>query len=426
MYLERLSQLIFDQPLLIEPGKLRTILSVLEPKFKQGADIKLDAQLAAEVRESHSGRRYFVQDGVAVIPVLGTLTHRAGYLDAASGLTSYQALEDLVTSAMDDPKVSSLVFDVDSGGGAAAGAFALSDFIYEQRGRKPMVAMVNECACSAAYLLASAADEVVVNKTSRLGSIGVVTAHYDLSKRMEKEGVDVTFIYAGQHKVDGNPYEKLPEEVRSRIQASIDETYQMFVDTVARNRGLSAEAVRATEAAIYGAAEAQKVGLADRMNSMSNELNLQLLRVRKTGAASLSTTETTEESTMTDKSTTPQDQLDVDLDAVKQTAHDEGVTLGREQERERISSILTLDEAEGRSKLAKHLAFNTDMTAHAAQDLLAASAKEGGAEASVSSFEQHMNAESNPNVVVDADAQEASRDEADEIIEAGRALGLCK
>src|SRR5436305_1880642 len=138
---------------------------------------------------------------------------------------------------MADPNVRGVVFLVSSGGGTVQECFDCAQFIYDQRGTKPMLAIACDFAYSAAYMIACSADRLVVARTGGVGSIGVVTMHADLSKMLEDIGLKVTFIFAGDHKVDGNPYEKLPDAVKARIQARVEHTYDIFTADVARNRG---------------------------------------------------------------------------------------------------------------------------------------------------------------------------------------------
>lgn len=152
-------------------------------------------------------------------------------------------------------------------GGEVSGAFELADRIYAARGRKPIVAVADGMAASAAYLAASAADEVVLTTTSYVGSIGVVMRHVDYSRALANEGINVSHIFAGEHKVDGNPYQPLPTSVREHLQADIEGLYQMFVQAVAKHRGMEEQAVRDTRAAVYRGVAGVAARLADRIGT---------------------------------------------------------------------------------------------------------------------------------------------------------------
>jgi signal peptide peptidase SppA len=263
---------IFNTPLMIAEEKLNVLLHVLGPRFDLDLD-NLPAIEAREVSETERSRAgYVVRDGAAIIGIQGTLVHKSGYLDALSGLTSYESLRGAFDTAMDDDQVRRIIFDVDSPGGEVTGCFDLVDHIYKSRGKKPITAVVNESCYSAAYALASAADKIILPRTGGAGSVGVILCHIDQSAFNEKAGVKVTHIYAGKHKADFSPHHALSEEAVARLQGMVDDTYQLFVSTVARNRGLGAEAVRKTEAGIFIGKKAVSAGLADRVAAVDKYL----------------------------------------------------------------------------------------------------------------------------------------------------------
>ncbi len=114
--------------------------------------------------------------------------------------------------------------------------------------------------CSAGQLLASAASRRLVTQTARTGSIGVMMAHSNYGAALEKQGVEITLIYSGSHKVDGNPYSHLPDDVRETLQSRMDATRRMFAQKVSAYTGLSVQAVLDTEAAVYSGQEAIDAG----------------------------------------------------------------------------------------------------------------------------------------------------------------------
>ncbi len=202
---------------------------------------------------------------IAVIRITGSLAHRVSAMEADSGAVDYDMISNVFQAALADPGVKGIMLDIHSPGGEVSGAFTLAQEIYAARddGIKPIIAVANDLAASAAYLIASAADRVFVTRTGEVGSIGVVALHLDRSGEMEKKGWVATLIYAGAHKVEGNEFEPLDAKVRDKIQAEVDSYYALFVADVAKHRGLSTEAVRATEAATYIGQAAVDVGLAD-------------------------------------------------------------------------------------------------------------------------------------------------------------------
>ena len=248
--LPHLASRIFNRPVLITPSRARAILSVLGPRLGVGSLVEVEASgvvthgaealgREAQILQSRGpGQRkvYDVVNGVAVIPIEGTLVNKTGTIDPYSGMTGYDGLTVKLTEAYDDAEVRAIMLDIDSGGGEVAGCFDLVDLIHANQGRKPVWSVLSEDAYSAAYAIASAADRIIVPATGGVGSIGVVCLHADYSGQLAESGVKVTLIHAGAHKVDGNPYEPLPTEVRDEIQAEIDQVRETFADRVARGR----------------------------------------------------------------------------------------------------------------------------------------------------------------------------------------------
>ena len=273
-----LASRVFNTPLLVESSYLATFVSAFVGQDPQitlsqinmpdGSGLTPEQALSGAPNRARSVG-YQNMNGVAVIPVSGTLVNKGSYLPSASGMQGYNGILTMLSEALDDTNVDSVLFDIDSSGGEVAGCFDLCRLIAASRDEKPIAAFVGEQATSAAYAIASSASTVYVPQTGILGSIGVVVAHQDFSKKLNKEGVTVTLVHSGKHKVDGNPFEELSDEVRERIQDRIDTTRQMFAQLVASNRDMSEEAVLATEAQTYAGAEAVAAGLADKTMSFN-------------------------------------------------------------------------------------------------------------------------------------------------------------
>ena len=136
------------------------------------------------------------------------------------------------------------------------------------------MAVANHLAASAAYWIATAADELVVSPSAEVGSIGVFAAHEDMSAALEKEGVKVSLISEGKYKTEANPYEPLSEEARAAVQSRVSEYYDAFVKAVARNRGVKAADVRGGfgEGRTVGARQAVQLGMADRVATLDETI----------------------------------------------------------------------------------------------------------------------------------------------------------
>jgi signal peptide peptidase SppA len=180
---------------------------------------------------------------VAVIPVLGLLTQRGEAIDSQR-TTSVAAIASEVRAYAADQSVDAIVLEFDSPGGSSYGIAEAAAVIRDARAAKPVIASANSKAGSAAYWLASQADEIIVTPSGHVGSIGVYIAHEDKSKANDAAGVRVTYVSAGKYKLEGNPDEPLSEEARAYTQSVIDQIYNMFVRDVARGRGVGVDAVR--------------------------------------------------------------------------------------------------------------------------------------------------------------------------------------
>ena len=336
------------------------------------------------------------QEGVAIIPIHGSLINRFG--QCYGYVTGYNFIRRQRDAAMADPDVTAIVYDVNSGGGEAAGCFELADESFALRGTKPTISVVDSACYSAAYALASTSDQVVVTPTGGAGSVGVYTMHVDMSKMLENWGLEITLIHAGEHKVDGHPYAELPEDVRADMQKSVDATYNKFVESVARNRNLSVEAVKDTQARCYSADDALALGLIDSVASP-----LEAIRAFLGGPSEASNDETTGDSLM-------------ELNEAKQA------------ERQRVGAIIGHPNAKGREAMANHLALNTDMSVDDAAALLAVAPvahvevvekTEEAAKPKNEKFVEAMNQDDHPNVGPDGKPLEsAEKTQANELMEA--------
>lgn len=204
------------------------------------------------------------ETGLALIEIDGVLVHRFGYVGALSGLVGYDGISTQIRVALDDPDVRGILLDIHSPGGEVSGCFALCREIRAARASKPVWAIANELATSAAYAIAAQADYLFLPASAEVGSIGVVLMHADYSRALDADGIKVSLIFAGERKVDGNPYEPLPAPVRARWEGELEALRGQFAAEVGAGRpGLGAAAAIETEAAILMGADAVAARLAD-------------------------------------------------------------------------------------------------------------------------------------------------------------------
>lgn len=312
-----------------------------------------------------------------VIPI--TLVSRTRALQPYSGITGYNGIIARLQQAASDPMVDGILLDMDTPGGMVAGAFDCADIIARVRDIKPVWALANDMNCSAGQLLASAASRRLVTQTARTGSIGVMMAHSNYGAALEKQGVEITLIYSGSHKVDGNPYSHLPDDVRETLQFRMDATRQMFAQKVSAYTGLSVQAVLDTEAAVYSGQEAIDAGLADELVNSTDAITVMrdALDARKSRLSGGRMTKETQSTTVSATAS----QADV-TDVVPATEGENAsaaqpdvnaqITAAVAAENSRIMGILNCEEAHGREEQARVLAETPGMTVETARRILAA------------------------------------------------------
>jgi signal peptide peptidase SppA len=270
---------VVNQPWAIVPDKLALIVDLL--RF-YAAGNKFSAEEVQERIGAAARPSARISGAVGVLPLYGVISHRQGLMSDTSGGTSVEGFTKQFRVMLADPQVGAIVLDVDSPGGAVDGVDELSAEIYRARGAKPIVAVANSLAASAAYWIATAADELVVTPSGEVGSVGVIAAHEDVSKFQESEGVKTTLISAGKYKSEGNAYEPLTPEAKDYLQSRVDDYYNLFTATVARNRGVGVQAVRDGygEGRVVGAKKAKADGMVDRIDTLDATIE-RLMKRRK-------------------------------------------------------------------------------------------------------------------------------------------------
>lgn len=456
------------------------------------------------------------RDGVAILHVTGPLFRYANLFTAVSGATSYDMLARDFTRAVEDPRVEAILLNIDSPGGEANGVSEFADQIYAARGRKPIVAYVGGLGASAAYWIASAADEIVANDSAVLGSIGTVMTVRDSREREAKNGEKTYQIVSSQ-----SPHKRLDpatDEGQRRMQAMVDAMSDVFLAKVARNRGTDVDTVMKN----YGQGDvlvgqaAVNAGLADRTGSfegvisdlangdktagrqkqmnrgpMGAELSMadpkfaKKQRVRaladhmdgmngmtgevaivKNGpyyainfdepmkggknphkwmaeselelvdeeddSSSMSTQTAGSGDNQAVSSMDPKEKLTAAqvaeqhpeaAAALRAEGEAAGKTAGATAERARIQGILASEDAKGRTELAQHFAFTTDMPAEAV--LAALKAAPQAVTKPANPLAAAMAGEKNPDVGPDADTT-ADAKPGDELVSTAKTLGLAK
>lgn len=251
----------------ILPDKFRELEAVLWRRIGgrlPAEPVAFEDDMPAPPRQDR--KPYTMMGSAAVIPIHGTITPRPSVFADWSGGTSAEQIGRGVDAAAADPNVTALVLDIDSPGGSVFGLPETAGKIRAARKLKPVHAVANHMAASAAYWLGSQATDLAVTPGGQVGSVGVLWAHTDYSKAEEMAGQKTTYIHAGENKVEGAPEFPLSEGAAAEMQRVVNEYYAMFVADVARGRGVSAVKVEKDfgQGRMRLATEATEYRMADR------------------------------------------------------------------------------------------------------------------------------------------------------------------
>lgn len=392
-----------NSPLLLEPTYARVFFSALGSKLNiielnDVAGERLDKAAQVQVAAGYLPRKinpwtgadvtdqsYPVVNGIAVIDVMGTLVHSGGYIGSSSGMMCYDGLQAQIESAEDNGGVKGIMLRFHTPGGEVAGCQAFGVAI--NKCTKPVWGHANDMAASAGCWAISACHRVLLSETAEIGSIGVLMGHCDYSEALAAEGIKVTLIHAGAHKVDGNPYEPLPASVLAEFQGDLNDLRSLFATTVATYRSIPTSQVLATEARMYRGQAAVEEGLADQVMSFDDAMVTFSETLAKKGGFTKGKT-----MSKADSSASPNtgegmthEQHTTAVAAARAEGHAagviEGTAKGATDERARIGAILTHANAAGREATAREFALSTDMSAETAGKLLASVPTDGKAAA---------------------------------------------
>lgn len=263
---------VFNQPWAITSEMYGVICELVRSRA-------LGFRLTTEQIQERIGARH-VRDGiakngaVAVLPLYGVLAQRMNMMTEISGGTSTEMFTKALRTVLKEPAISAIVIDVDSPGGSVFGIGELASEMLASRGTKPIIAVANSMAASAAYWIASQADELVVTPGGIVGSIGVLTAHEDMSKAEEMAGIKTTIVSAGKFKSEAASSAPLSAEARDALQSLVDDYYAAFVEAVAKGRGTSIAKVKGGfgQGRLVNAEDALAEGMVDRIATLDQTI----------------------------------------------------------------------------------------------------------------------------------------------------------
>lgn len=279
----RIAGRLFNAPLMLRPEKAEMLCAALVDRLGIARLESIDGTTlaAAQLRQKASDwgeeqdisparRQYALERRVARVPIDGTLVHKLGGVSPWSGMVGYDCLERVISDAQQNSEVGAVLLDIDCPGGEVAGCFDFArklSTMGARNGGKPIIAFANEMACSAAYAIACSCDAVMTTETGITGSVGVWTMLVDMTKGLNRNGIEVTMIRAGDRKARGGAYEHADKETIDKLQAWVDETWGIFAQHVADNRPLSKQAVLALEGDWFTGSDALDIGLVDAVDS---------------------------------------------------------------------------------------------------------------------------------------------------------------
>lgn len=258
----RFQDSLYDKPLLALPKTVESVFSYLNSR--NSGEFELSASKSS-FNATTSEVEFDSASKIGTLRIDGPLSYRSTILSALCNLTSYQKLEAdfLNLISLGAKKV---VLLIDSGGGESYGCFETAALIRSLADKSDvrLIAYADGIAASAAYAFASVAHEFVMNPHAEAGSVGVVVRLRNANEAMTKMGVKDTYVYAGDSKIPFDASGDWSEEFIADLQSKVDVLYGDFTKFVSKYRKISVKDVIATNAKMFSAKDAIKLGLADK------------------------------------------------------------------------------------------------------------------------------------------------------------------
>ena len=257
-------EMVFNKPHLISASGFNNIIEYLDSR-PDGMMSKEELAVARDIREK-SKKLNLGEGDVGVISVSGALTYEETMFGALCGMSSYQGILSQMRQAVKEG-YSTVVLDVDSGGGEAYACFETAKELRKLANENDirLIAYIDGISASAAYGLSVAADEIIANPYAEVGSVGVLTRLVNMSEKEKKEGIATTYIYAGDQKIPFDAEGEWREDFLADIQKKVDKLYSDFVSHVATMRGIDEESVRSTQAKMFDVDEALSIKFIDKV-----------------------------------------------------------------------------------------------------------------------------------------------------------------
>lgn len=260
----RLASKVYNTPHLITAEAFNVVLDYLDVRNNFKLATLTDTLSTPPLKPDNKA------NGIGVVPIDGSLTYKPVQTECGEVGTSYSSIVDQVEDLIDSG-CKTLVFDVTSGGGEASHVFQSAEVIRQMcdDAGVNLIAYADTLACSAAYALSVVADEIVVNPSATVGSIGCVVALMDTSKAMEQAGLKRIFVTSGESKVPYAADGTFKQEFLDDIQDEVDELNGEFSAFVSKYTGIPQDTIKGFQAKTFNAQDAVNAGLANKV--MTNQ-----------------------------------------------------------------------------------------------------------------------------------------------------------
>ena len=204
-----------------------------------------------------------------------SIGQKVAVVDITGIITQSDATIKLIHGYRDDPSIKAIVIRIDSPGGSVAPVQEIYSEL--QKIDKPIVASMGSTAASGGYYVACAADTIMANPGTLTGSIGVIMQFTQLKGLYDKIGLEHQVIKSGEFKDTGSPFRGLTEKEQAVLQATVDDVYNQFVDTIleARNSLLNrSEIVELADGRIFSGQQALDSKLLDQLGNLPDAIEL--------------------------------------------------------------------------------------------------------------------------------------------------------
>jgi len=208
----------------------------------------------------------FFDGNTALIPIKGAISTTGGTDVWSKGGVKSGSVVKWIQEAEEDDSIKAILFDIDSPGGTPVGSVEIAEAV--KKAKKPTVAVIHEMGTSGAYWVASATDTIFANRMSTIGSIGVKSSYLEFAGLMDDYNVTYRRLIAGKYKDIMSPYKEMSPEEQRKVQERLDRLHEIFINSVAQNRGLDVAHVhKIADGYIYFGDEAKELGLIDFIGS---------------------------------------------------------------------------------------------------------------------------------------------------------------